>query len=144
MLFLLRSLKQWFWWGTIISFICQFSSWWPQTSVQWCGLETNGMWETIWSTYHEHGKRKKTGVADRNWTYDLPYIGSDALITELQRTRGELGHVHCTGLGSNLLLCVLSLDKQHSLTMALVTHTLIAQTLDSAIHRINYYPVDNY
>ena len=68
---------------------------------------------------------------------------SDALSTELRRTRGELGHVHCTGLGSNLLLCVLSLDKQHSLTMALVTHTLIAQTLDSAIHRINYYPVDN-
>ena len=46
----------------------------------------------MWSTCHKHGTKKKsespTGI-------DLPYTGriSDALTTELQRTRGELGHI---------------------------------------------------
>ena len=30
---------------------------------------------------------------DSNWTYDHPFTASDALTTELRRTRGELGHI---------------------------------------------------
>ena len=68
----------------------------------------------------------------------------DVLTTELQRTCDKLGHIHSTCLGSNLLLCLLSLDKQLSLTMALVTQTLVVQTLDGAIYWIKCYPVDQY
>ena len=50
-------------------------------------------WEMMWSIRHEHGTKKKFVSPDSNWTYDHPFTASDALTTELRRTRGELGHI---------------------------------------------------
>ena len=60
---------------------------------RWLTESSVRKWEMMWSIRHEHGTKKKFVSPDSNWTYDHPFTASDALTTELRRTRGELGHI---------------------------------------------------